>query len=62
MRTFIIRSTTPPTMSDEDSTISMNGFGGTNVTIYVPDSAVNDYKTALAQIASYIHPLSEIEP
>lgn len=62
MRTFIIRSTTPPTMSSEDSTINMNGFGGTNVTIYVPDSAVNDYKTALTEIASYIHPLSEIEP
>ena len=59
MQTFIIRSTTPPTMSNEDSTIDMTGFGGTGVTIYVPDSAVNDYKTALAEIASYIQSLKE---
>jgi len=42
----------------------MRSFGGTQCKIYVPDSALNDYKTAnnWSIIASYIYPLSDIEP
>lgn len=63
MKHFILRSTTVPPMSNSNTTLDIRHFGGSNVTIYVPDAAVNDYKAASgwSDIASYIHPLSEYE-
>ena len=63
MRNFVLRCTTVPTIEQGTaSQINMNLFGGPQVTIYVPDSALNDYKTAWAPIASYIKGLSEYVP
>lgn len=71
LQKFIIRNTTVPTLTKTQSPNTeyteqeiINCFGGSQVKIYVPDSAVNDYKTAniWSQIASYIYPLSDIEP
>lgn len=63
MRNFVLRCTTVPTIEQGTaSQINMNLFGGTQVTIYVPDSALNDYKTAWAPIASNIKGLSEYVP
>ena len=63
MRNFVIRSTTVPTVEDGADT-NIDQFGGSNVTIYVPDAAVNDYKTAQgwSNVASYIKGLSEYTP
>lgn len=54
MRNFIIRSTTVPTINGGIENLTINHFGGSQVTIYVPDSAVQDYKTAWPNLASYI--------
>lgn len=54
MRNFVIRSTTPPTIVGETSNLHINYFGGPTVTIYVPDSAVQTYKTTWPTVASYI--------
>lgn len=63
MRNFVLRCTTVPTIEQGTaSQINMYLFGGSQVTIYVPDSALNDYKTAWAPIASYIKGLSEYVP
>lgn len=63
MRNFVLRCTTVPTIEEGSaSDINMNLFGGSQVTIYVPDSALNDYKTAWAPIASNIKGLSEYVP
>lgn len=63
MRNFIIRSTTVPTV-EGGGNVGINNFGGSNVTIYVPDAAVNDYKNATgwSEVASYIKGLSEYTP
>ena len=62
MRNFIIRSSTVPIV-ENNGTANMDSFGGSNVKIYVPDDAVNTYKSAAgwSNIASYIYPLSEYE-
>ena len=53
---FIIYTTTPPTLG-------MSGWNWANgrITFYVPDSAVNDYKTTgyWTKVADYIKPISE---
>lgn len=54
MRNFVIRSTTPPTIKGTNSNLHINYFGGPTVTIYVPDSAVQTYKTAWPTVATYI--------
>lgn len=64
MRNFVLRCTTVPTIigGGDASDINMGWFGGSQVTIYVPDSALNDYKTAWAAIASNIKGISEYTP
>lgn len=64
MRNFVLRCTTVPTIigGGDTSDINMGWFGGSQVTIYVPDSALNDYKTAWAAIASNIKGISEYTP
>lgn len=55
---FILEGTTPPTL------INSNAFYNTNnCPIYVPDSAVNDYKAAAqwSNLASRIFPMSDLE-
>lgn len=61
LTTLIFRSTTPPTITSNTLT---TGSGTLTIKIYVPDSSVNDYKTATnwSSWANYIYPLSEIEP
>lgn len=61
MRNFIIRSATVPVKHEGTNNMQINAFGGQNVKIYVPDEAVQDYKTADAwvDVAQYIYPLSE---
>lgn len=66
---FIIRNTTVPDLDisrviTQTAANIITNFGGSSVRIYVPDSALNDYKTATnwSIIASYIYPLSDIEP
>lgn len=67
---YIIRNTTVPTMTLTNGNASSNiiksfgGYNNPNAMIYVPDSALNAYKTAenWSLIADRIHPLSEIEP
>lgn len=54
MRNFVLRCTTVPTLDGDAIQPTINYFGGPNVTIYVPDSAVQDYKTAWPNVASYI--------
>jgi hypothetical protein len=57
IRTFIFKSTTPPTLAN------INAFAGINpiCKIYVPDASVEAYKTATNWItyANYIYPLSQ---
>lgn len=64
MENFIIRSSTVPTIEGGDGNVYMTAFGGDSVTIYVPDSALNDYKTATgwANVASKIKGISEYTP
>jgi hypothetical protein len=40
MRNFVLRCTTVPTLAGDAIQPTINYFGGSNVTIYVPDSAV----------------------
>ncbi len=49
---LVIEATTPPTISALSS-----GYEG--VGIYVPDDAVNAYKSVFHDQSSYIHPISE---
>ena len=60
MRNFIIRSENVPTFTDDLTSTDISYFGGSNVTIYVPDSAVQTYKSATGweSVAKYIQPLS----
>lgn len=62
MRNFIIRSTTVPQV-ESNGDVYIDAFGGSNVKIYVPDAAVNDYKNATgwSNVASYIYPLSDYQ-
>lgn len=71
-RKYIIRNTSVPQITFENNqsfdnyNTIMKNFGGlnnANAMIYVPDSALNDYKAAQiwSIIADRIHPLSEIE-
>lgn len=60
IKNFIIRSTTVPTIVD-DATLTNTTFGS-NATVFVPDEAVNDYKTAWSTIANQIKGLSEYVP
>lgn len=58
MEKMIIRTTTPPALED------VNAFNNTNnCPIYVPDAALEVYKTATnwSAYADRIHPLSELE-
>lgn len=59
MKRFILRSTTVPPISNSNTTLDIRHFGGSNVTIYVPYSAINDYKTDSnwSNVASYIGPI-----
>lgn len=60
LESVVIRATTPPTLANSNSFNNTN-----NCPIYVPDSAVNAYKTATnwSQLSSRIKPLSEyVEP
>lgn len=54
MKNFVLRCTTVPTLAGDAIQPTINYFGGPNVIIYVPDSAVQDYKTAWPNVASYI--------
>ncbi|MBR5038176.1 MAG: leucine-rich repeat protein [Prevotella sp.] len=49
---MVLLPTTPPTIEN-------NTFYQTPVHFYVPDEAVDDYKTAWSSFASRIHPMSE---
>lgn len=59
MTTYIFTSTTPPTVTDQIS--EENNAFKTRMTIYVPDSAVNDYKTAtgFTYFADCIHSIND---
>ena len=59
MKRFILRSTTVPPISNSNTTLDIRHFGGSNVTIYVPYSAINDYKTDSdwSSVASYMGPI-----
>ena len=61
MTTFIIRQESVVPLQIDDI-VHSNDIGGPNVTLYVPDSVVNDYKTATgwSNIASQIKGLSEL--
>lgn len=50
---LVVEAATPPTAS-----LNWSSFSGT---IYVPDSAVNAYKTAWSSVSSYILPISEYQ-
>lgn len=62
MTTFIIRQESVVPLQYTDDIVHPNDIGGPNVTLYVPDSVVNDYKTAAgwSNIASQIKGLSEL--
>ena len=59
MTTYIFTSTTPPTVTDQIS--EENSTFKTRMTIYVPDSAVNDYKaaTGFTYFADCIHSIND---
>ena len=67
LQRIILRCTQVPTINlsnlSSESDVITCLTGSTGVLIYVPDSALNDYKSATgwSLIANYIHPLSEIE-
>ena len=62
MTNFIIRQESVVPLQYTDDIVHPNDIGGPNVTLYVPDSVVNDYKTAAgwSNIASQIKGLSEL--
>ena len=61
MQNFVLRCITVPTIT-EDSVLQRSSFGSNNVNIYVPDEAIDDYKTQWSTVADYIYPLSEYTP
>lgn len=54
MTTFILRSTTVPSVEDNNIVSDMTAFGGENVTLYVPKTALTDYRTAWPAISNKI--------
>ena len=62
MTTLIIRNTNVLELANASDTVESKDIGGSGVTLYVPDSVVNDYKTATgwSNIASQIKGLSEL--
>lgn len=64
INTIICESTTPPSISSAGRTSIYNNASKNNLHIYVPDAAVNTYKTASvwSTLADYIYPLSDYTP
>ena len=62
--TIICESTTPPSISSQGITSIYNKAVSNDLHIYVPDSSVNNYKTANVwnTLANYIYPISEYIP
>lgn len=62
--TIICESTTPPSINSTGITSIYNNAVRNDLHIYVPDSSVNDYKTAnvWSTLANYIYPISEYTP
>lgn len=59
--TIICYATTPPNTTNQSFPGAINNAAANNLHVYVPDASVNTYKATgyWAQIADYIHPLSE---
>ena len=64
INTIICESTTPPSISSIGRTSIYNNASKNNLHIYVPDAAVDTYKTASvwSTLADYIYPVSDYIP
>lgn len=62
MQNFVLRCAIVPTLASDSSALQRSSFGSNNVNIYVPDEAIDDYKTQWSTVADYIYPLSEYTP
>lgn len=62
--TIVCYATNPPTTSNQSFPGAINNAAANDLHVYVPDASVNTYKATgyWAQLADYIHPLSEYVP
>jgi len=65
LRNFIIRNTENiPAFDNEQTTVNINCFGGSNVKVYVDDNLLETYKTTEGweDMIDYLYPISEYVP
>ena len=62
--TIICYATTPPSTTNQSFPGAINNAVANDLHVYVPDASINTYKATgyWAQLADYIHPLSEYVP